>query len=203
MLKIYGHPMSTCTRKVLMTCAETNTPHELAVLDFMKGEHKGEAHVARQPFGRMPALDDDGFQMWESRAISRYVNKKAGGNLLPDDPKVMAKVEQWISVETSEFTPNAMKFIYQHVFKRDQPKEVLDAAEKGLDVTCAAMDKQLAQTPFIAGSAFTLADVCFMPYIEYLMGSPAKEILAKYPNVMTWWNKIRERPSWQKTLNAA
>ena len=63
MIQIYGNPMSTCTRKVLMTLAETNTPFEMHVVDFTKGEHKQEAHVRRQPFGRIPALEDDGFEI--------------------------------------------------------------------------------------------------------------------------------------------
>ena len=48
-MKIYGHPMSTCTRKVLMTLAETNTPYEFVMVDLMKGDHKQAAHLARQP----------------------------------------------------------------------------------------------------------------------------------------------------------
>jgi glutathione S-transferase len=202
-MKIYGHPLSTCTRKVLMTLAETSTPYDFVLVDFAKGEHKKEPHVHRQPFGRVPALEDDGFAMFESRAMCRYLNEKAAGKLVPADPKGRAKMEQWISVETSEFTPNAMKFVYQHIFHRPQEQAVLDAAGKGLDATCSIMDKQLAETPFLAGSEFSLADVCFMPYVEYVMATPAKEIVAKHRNVMAWWNKISERPAWKKATSAS
>jgi glutathione S-transferase len=203
MLKIYGHPMSTCTRKVLMTLAETNAPFEMTVVDFATGEHKKEPHLGRQPFGRIPAMDDDGFALFESRAICRYLNAKTNGNLVPADPKGMAKVEQWISVETSELTPNAMKFIYNDVFKRAQEPAVLETAAKGLETTCAVMDKELAKSAFIAGGAFSLSDICYMPYFEYAMTSKAKEIIAKYPHVMTWWNKISERPTWRKATGKA
>jgi glutathione S-transferase len=60
------------------------------------------------------------------------------------------------------------------------------------------MDKQLASTPFIAGTTFTLADISFMPYIEYGMNTPAKDIFAKHPHVVAWWNKISEKPTWRK-----
>jgi glutathione S-transferase len=201
MLKIFGHPMSTCTRKVLMTLAENDVPYEMTVVDFAKGEHKAEAHVARQPFGRIPTLDDDGFTMFESRAISRYVDQKAGGKLVPSDAKTRAKVEQWISIETSEFSGHAMKFIYEHIFKRPQEPAVLEAAKQSLETTCAFMDKTLAKQPYLAGSDFTLADVCFMPYLEYAMNTPAKEIFAKYPHLMAWWNKISERPTWRRVVS--
>jgi glutathione S-transferase len=203
MLKIFGNPMSTCTRKVLMTLAETNAPFELTVVDFGKGEHKHPAHVRRQPFGRIPALEDDGFEMFESRAMCRYINRKVGGSLVPADLKAYARMEQWISIETSEFSAHAMKFIYNDIFKRPQEAAVLDAAGKALETTCATMDKQLAETPFVAGDTFTLADICFMPYIEYAMGSAAKEIFAKHRHVSTWWNKISERPTWQKATGKA
>lgn len=198
MLQIFGHPMSTCTRKVLMTLAETNTPHEMNVVDFAKGEHKLEPHTVRQPFGRVPTLKDDAFEMFESRAMCRYINEKVAGNLVPKDPKVHAKMEQWVSIETSEFAPHAMKFVYEFVFQRPQGKEVIDAATKALEVTCAVMDKQLAETPFLAGGEFSLADVCFMPYIEYAMNTPAKDVFAKYPHFMAWWGKVSERATWRK-----
>ena len=198
MLTIYGHPLSTCTRKVLMTLAETNTPHEFSIVDFAKGEHKLEPHLQRQPFGRVPTLSDDGLEMFESRAMCRYLNERASGKLVPNDAKVRAKMEQWISIETSEFAAHAMKFIYEYVFKRPQEPAVIEAAGKALETTCGVMEKQLGATPYLAGSDFTLADICFMPYIEYGMGTPAKDIFAKYPHLMAWWNKVSERATWRK-----
>jgi glutathione S-transferase len=180
-----------------MTLAETNTPFELTVIDFAKGEHKQEPHIRRQPFGRIPAIDDDGFTMFESRAICRYLNERASGNLIPRDIKARAKMEQWISIETSEFTPNAMKFIYEHVFKRPQGAEVLETAQKGLTTALGVMEAELSAKSFFAGADFSIADVCFMPYVDYAMGTPAKETFAKYPHVMTWWNRVSERPTWR------
>ena len=203
MLKIFGHPMSTCTRKVLMTLAETNTPYDLTVVDFAKGEHKQEAHLGRQPFGQLPALEDDGFAMYESRAMCRYINDKVGGNLVPKELQGRALMDQWISVEASNFTPHAMKFIYQYTFHRPQDAAVLEAAGQGLEKATGIMEKQLAKTPFLAGEKLTLADVCYMPYLEYAMGTPAKEVFAKFPHVMAWWNKISERPTWLKAAGRA
>jgi glutathione S-transferase len=203
MITIYGNPMSTCTRKVLMTLAETNTPFEMKVVDLMGGAHKQDTHLRHQPFGRIPALDDGGFELFESRAMSRYINEKASGKLIPSDLKARAKMEQWISIETSEFTGHAMKFIYNYVFGRTQEPGVLEAAAKGLETTCAVMEKELTKTPYLAGSEFSIADICFMPYVEYAMGTPAKEIFAKFPHVMSWWNKVSERPTWRTATGKA
>lgn len=198
MLKIYGNPMSTCTRKVLMTLAELGAPYDFVNIDFAKGEHKQEAHLRRQPFGRIPAIDDDGFELFESRAICRYLDETRSGKLVPRDVKARAKMEQWISVETSELSGHAMKYIYNYVFKRPQEPAVMEAAGKALEVTCSVLDAQLAKTPYLVGPELSLADIGFMPYLEYAMGTPAKDILAKCPNAMAWWGRISERPTWRK-----
>jgi len=198
-MKIFGHPMSTCTRKVLFTLHETNTPFELTVVDFAKGEHKAPAHLARQPFGQLPALDDDGFALYESRAMARYIDEKAGHKLSPTDLRGRALMEQFISVEMSDFTPNAMKFIYHHVFQRAQTPEVLESAAKMIDTTYAVLDKHLATHQYLAGDKLSIADISFAPYIEYMASSPMKDTLANHRHTATWWTRVSERPAWLKT----
>ncbi len=183
-----------------MTLNETKTPFELVLVDFAKAEHKQPAHLARQPFGQIPALDDDGFKLYESRAIARYIDGKAGGPLTPKDARDRALMEQWISIETSNFTSHAMKFIYHSVFRREQPAEVLKAAGAALDLTYGVMNQRLATVPFLAGNTFSIADLCFMPYLEYLALSPAGEKLSEHPHVAAWWNKLSARETWGKTI---
>jgi len=183
-----------------MTLNETKTPFELVLVDFAKAEHKQPAHLTRQPFGQVPALDDDGFEMYESRAMARYIDGKAGGPLTPKDAQGRAKMEQWISIETSSYSSHAMKFVYQFVFHREQSPEVLKAAGAGLDLAYATMDRQLAKQPFLAGEAFTIADLCFMPYFEYLALSPAGAKLTEHPHLAAWWAAVSARESWGKTV---
>jgi len=183
-----------------MTLNETKTPFELVVVDFAKGEHKQPAHIARQPFGQVPTLDDDGFTMYESRAMARYIDGKAGGQLTPKDARARALMEQWISIETSNFAGHAMKFIYQFVFQREQSPEVLKTAGAGLDLAYGTMEQQLAAQPFLAGETFSIADLCFMPYIEYLTLSPAASKLSEKPHVAAWWAAVSGREAWGKTV---
>ena len=198
MIKLYGHPMSTCSRKVLMTLAETETPYELTTIDFSKGEHKGEAYLARQPFGQLPALEDDGFRMFESRAMMRYIAEKAKSPLVPSDLKARATMEQWISVESANLTPHAMKYVYKHIFQRPVADDAMTAATEALHKWAGVMNASLAKQPFAAGESMTLADIGCMPYLGYTMNTPAKAIYEQYPNVMTWWGRLAERPTWKK-----
>jgi glutathione S-transferase len=198
MIKVYGSPGSTCTRKVLTVMEETSTPFEMNLVDLSKGEHKQKPHIDRQPFGQIPAIDDDGFAMFESRAICRYLSAKTESPLVPKNLRARAKMDEWASVEQSNFSPHAMKFVYQYVFKRPQEPAVLEAANAMLEKTFSAISAPLAQSPFLAGDTFTLADIFYMPYLEYLMVSPAKATFERYPHVVAWWNRVSERPSWRK-----
>lgn len=198
MIKVYGHPVSTCTRKVLTALAETNTPYELQIVDLGKGEHKQEPHLSRQPFGQIPTIDDDGFTLYESRAICRYVSAKAGDALVPANIKDRARMDQWLSIEQSNFSPYAMKFIFNYVFKRPQEARDLDAAREKVQKTFEVLSRPLESNEFVAGDRFTIADIAFMPYVQYFMGSPAEELVQKYPRVLAWWKRVSERPSWRK-----
>jgi glutathione S-transferase len=87
-LKLYGVAASTCTKRVLTTLVEKNVPYELVTINVAGAEHKGPEHLKRQPFGKVPALEDDGFIVFESRAICKYIAKKYAGQgtkLIPED----------------------------------------------------------------------------------------------------------------------
>ena len=118
---IYGHPMSSCTKRVALVAKELSVPYELKVVDFLKGEHKAPEFLEKQPFGQVPYIDDDGFILYESRAIGRYIAAKyrdQGNPILPDpaDIKATALFEQAASVELSNFDPFASGVAYEKVF---------------------------------------------------------------------------------------
>ena len=120
-LKLYGNPHSTCTNRVRTVAEELGVPLELVTIDFAKGEHKAPEFVAVQPFGQVPYLDDDGFKLFESRAISRYLALKHGGigKLIPDpaDLKKTALFEQAVSIEVSNFDAFAAQLAWENIFK--------------------------------------------------------------------------------------
>jgi glutathione S-transferase len=202
-MKIYGHPVSTCTRKVLTTLHEKNASFEFVLVDFATNAHKRPEHLARQPFGQIPAIEDGDFRFYESRAILRYIDQVVpGASLAPTDAKGRALMEQWISVETSNFTPHAMTIIHQLYFgpmRGNQPDLVkVDEARVKLTKAVEVLDGQLARGPHILGEMFSLADICFMPYVEYLTQTAAKDTLLDHANVAAWWKRVSQRESWQR-----
>lgn len=197
-MKIFADSVSTNSRKVLLTLAELGMPFEYVHVDFASGEHKREPHLSRQPFGQVPTLEDDGFALYETHAMCRYLNAKAEGPLVPRDARARATVDQWMSIETANFSAHAMKLIYHHLLHVAYEPQVLEHASSALDKTLSVLAVQLSDRAFIAGKAFTLADVCFIPYFEYAMKTPARNLIERRSEVVRWWNAVRERPSWLK-----
>src|SRR5690606_3124421 len=150
-----------------------------------------------QPFNQVPAIENDGFALYESRAICRYLSEKTESPLTPRNPKERAKMEQWLSIEASNFTPHAMKFIFHHIFKQPQEEAALEAARTSLEHCLEIVSNTLSKQPYFASEQFTLANIAFMPYVEYLQATPVAETLAKYPALIAWWKRVSERPSWK------
>jgi glutathione S-transferase len=204
-MKVYGHPMSTCTRKVLTTLAEKGVDAEFQLVDIMQGAGHQPDHLARQPWGQVPVLEeDDGWQLIESRAIIRHLDATLpGAALTPKDARTHAKMEQWISIEAANFTPGVMKILYQLLFGKMRGQEpnmaLVDEGRAAVRKTVAVMEKELADKEHLVGD-FTLADICFMPYIEYLFMVGEGALITDSPNTGAWWKRISERPSWQKVV---
>ena len=120
-LKLYGTPRSTCTKRVRTVLEELGVTYELVLVDNANKEHKSPAYLAIQPFGQMPYLDDDGFKLFESRAICRYLALKYGGvgTLIPSpsDVRKTALFEQAASIELTNFDPAAFGLAFENVIK--------------------------------------------------------------------------------------
>jgi glutathione S-transferase len=202
-MKVYGHPMSTCTRKVLTTLAEKGHEAPFVLVDLTKGEQKSPAYTAKHPFGVVPYLEDDGFTMYESRAIIRYLDAKLPGTkLTPSDLPSLGRMEQWLSVEQSYFTPHCMAIVMEMFFKpmrggkpdMDKVGKARDEAAKALDV----VDRALMSQAHLAGDVFSLADISWLPYLQYLSATPHGTLITERPHVKAWWQRISTRPSWKK-----
>ncbi|KAH9942070.1 glutathione transferase [Amylocystis lapponica] len=213
-LKLYGSPLSTCTRRVALVCKEKNIPYELVVVDLSKGEHKASAFVANQPFGQVPYIvEDDGFTLFESRAIARYLALKyaaQGVPILPavSDFKAHALFEQAASIELTNFDPFASGIAAEKVFKPlrgiDGNAALAASLQTQLAAKLDAYDKIFARQKYLAGDNVTLADLFHLPYGAMLstMGINLLEDPSR-PNLVRWWKDITARPSWQAVKDGA
>jgi len=215
-LKLYGYPLSTCTRRVAVVFKEKNVPYELIVVDLASGAQRSPEYLAKQPFGQVPYIEEeDGFQLFESRAIGRYIALKyagQGNKVLPDpaDLRAMAKVEQAASIELSNFDPFASQIAFEMVFKKTKglgeadPVRV-ESLTKQLLAKLDAYEVILSKQKYLAGDEVTIADLFHLTYGSMLspLGINALEDATKRPNLARWWKDITSRPSWQAVKDGA
>jgi glutathione S-transferase len=201
-MKLFGHPGSICTNRVLLTFAERAHEVELLRVDLARGEHKAPAYVARQPFGVIPLLEDGSFTLYESRAIMRYLDDALPGpKLTPSEPQLRALMEQWISIETSYLSPPVSEIVHQKFLQPMRGGTVdlgaLERARQAIAGVFEVMESALSRSTHLAADSFTLADVSTMPLLGMLVVADEAELLAARPRLSAWWQRVSARPSWQ------
>jgi glutathione S-transferase len=205
-MKVHGHPLSSCTRKVLLTLAEKNRRADLVVVDLFAHAQKSGAHLARHPFGVVPVLEeDDGFVMYESRAIIRHLDATLEGiSLTPRDARERARMDQWLSVDQSYVGPHTRALAIERLLRPREGLAVRDdvcrAAEDALANAFAVYDRALADREWLAGDAFSLADISLMPYVASLPMIGAAHVIERASNVRAWWSRASSRPSWKSVV---
>ncbi|KAI0271233.1 glutathione S-transferase [Russula aff. rugulosa BPL654] len=207
--KIHGSSMSTCTRRVALIAKERNLQYEVIPVNFNVAEHKQPPHLQHQPFGQIPYItQDDGFELFESRAIGRYLATIGSGpELIPTELKARAKFEQAASIEYSNFDPIASGIAVEKVFKprwgqetdEKRVEELVGKFEGKLDGYEAILGKQ----KYLGGDNLTVADLFHLPYGSIVFDQLGYGNFDKRPNVKRWWKDISSRPSWQAVKNEA
>jgi glutathione S-transferase len=207
-MKIYGHPLSSCTRKVWITLHEKGHTAELVQVDLLGGEHRRPAHLAKHPFGKIPVLEHDRFRVYESRAIVRYLDAVLEGpRLSPAGPEARARMEQWMSVDQSYVSPHISALVREHIVKKmigeTADASVVRQARAELEQALDPIDAALRESTHLAGEDFSLADVSLMPYVASLGLLGCEDLLSGRPGLAAWWARAQARPSWRATLQLA
>jgi len=200
MLKVWGRNTSSNVQKVMWMLGELGLPCERIDIGGPFGRNNEPPYLAMNPNGVVPTLEeDDGFVLWESNSIVRYLAHRYGaGRFEPSDPRVRAKAQSWmdwqLSVANHAIFPVFWGLIRTPPEKRD-PKSIAAGKEK-----CAAaasiMDAQLARTRFIADDDISYGDFPIGPFIyRYFRLVPDHPPL---PNVERWYAEISARPAFKQ-----
>src|SRR5262249_28913576 len=117
-MRLLYHPMSPNSRRALMTAIQLGMPIERVLVDLRKGEQKSPEYLKLNPNGKVPTLDDDGFVLWESRAIMMYLaDKTPGQTLYPQELRARADVNHWLIWDAVHFSPSVQVLTYERVVK--------------------------------------------------------------------------------------
>jgi glutathione S-transferase len=199
-LEIIGVPGSTYTRAVLMACQEKGVPYELTA-----APPHAPALNAIHPFGKIPVMRHGDLELCESKAIATYIDGTFDGpDLIPDDPRLAAQVEQWVSlVNTMMDRPMVRDYVLKYVFAKDgKPDRVaIDAAVETMKTQFPVLDAAVAKTGYLVGDSFTFADMNLMPILAYLSQFPeSAELLKSSKNLSAYFQRHSTRESFKKTV---
>ncbi|WOF42998.1 glutathione S-transferase family protein [Sphingopyxis indica] len=194
MLKIWGHPAAPNVAKVLWTCGELGLEFELIPTGGPHGGLDNPEYRRLNPNGRIPTLDDNGFVLWESHAIMRYLaRRERAEELYPVEARSVARVDQWLDWQGSHLA-QAVRDLVRMTIKATTPpaKDALARAEAEADTHFGMVDALLQEQPHIAGDAFTLADIPIGVAVYRWTTLPVAR--AKLPALMDWYEQVVSRP---------
>ncbi len=199
MLKMWGRNTSSNVQKAMWAVGELKVPCERIDVGGAFGKTKDPFYLAMNPNSLVPTLEDeDGFTLWESNSIVRYLAAKHGGTLEPKDAHVRAKAQQWmdwqLSVMGPAITPVFWGLVRTPPEKRDQA--AIDAGKEKTTAACKILDAQLARTRFVAGDDFSYGDipvgVMTRRYMELVPERP------KMANFERWFAEFSQRPAFKE-----
>lgn len=202
-MKLYMHPFSQHSRRVLMLCEELGLSVEAVPMAIDKGEHKSEAFLKINPNGMIPVLDDGGFVLPESHAIMKYLvataGPKVGSALYPADAKARSRIDMWLDWNHTRLNPPVQTIAIQTLVMGDN-------ADTGLVASCHAqvadalhlLDRAMPAADGIGGSP-TLADLSVASTVSLYEMSGAD--LKPWPAVSSWFDGIKARPGFKRTAS--
>lgn len=188
MLTVIGKATSINVRKVLWTCTELGLP-------FVREEWQ-EDHAALNPNRMVPVLVDDGFVLWESNTICRYLcERHEGAALLPLEAKARARVSQWMDWQATELN-TAWRYAFMALVRGSaahQDAALIEAGIADWNRHVGLLDEYLGKNgPWVAGADFSLADIVLgLSVNRWLMTPMARP---DYPHVAAWYARVGERP---------
>jgi glutathione S-transferase len=203
-LKIYGFARvnagargNTRDLRVFWALEEMALPYEIVGLDHPNHDLDSPAYRALNPFGQIPAIDDDGVVVTESGAILLYLARKSG-KLMPSDLAGESQVLRWsvAALSTVELPVLSLWFVNLSGGKGTKPSEALYG---WADMRLKQLDGWLADRPFIATDDFTVADI-LMTHV--LGGGTDPNLLKPYANVRAYRARCMDRAAWKTALRA-
>jgi glutathione S-transferase len=203
---VFGAAFSVYVRAVRLALAEKGVPHQRVEVDVFASGGPSAEHFARHPFGRIPAFEHDGFRLYETGAITRYVDEAfSGPPLQPNEPKRRARMNQIISVLDSYAYRTLVWDIFVERVRapaqgRAPDERRIAAALARAEICVHALQELMDEQAWLAGNQLTLADLHAAPIFVYFRMAPeGRELMARHSGVMRWWDAMAARDSMART----
>ncbi|EXF95994.1 glutathione S-transferase [Pseudomonas fluorescens HK44] len=205
MLKIWGRKNSSNVRKALWCAEELGLTYETQDAGGAFGVVDTPEYRAMNPNGRIPVIEDDGFVLWESNTIVRYLAARhaAGSNWFPADVQARASAEKWMDWTTSSFA-EPFRQVFWGVLRTPADQQdwvAINAAQKTCEQLLSMVDQALAQKPYLSGDEIGVGDIPLGSFIYAWFEMPIER--APMPHLQAWYARLKQRPAYQKAVMTA
>jgi glutathione S-transferase len=203
-ITVYGIPGSPFLRSVEIALIEKDASYDLVAL--APGEHKQADHLARHPFGRVPAFDHDGFALYETQAIIRYIDEIfPNPPLAAGDSKQRARMNQVIGIIEWYFFPKAAapigfnRIIGPRLLGLPADEAAIAEALPMAETCFAELNRLLGDQPYFCGGQISIADIMLAAQLDLLCETPEGAKLIGGTNLKPWLERMLARPSFVAT----
>jgi glutathione S-transferase len=202
-LKIWGRFTSSNVKKVLVVADELSIAYERIDVGGQFGGNDKPEYRRLNPNGRIPTIEDDGFVLWESNSIMRYLCDTRGGEALyPREAKARASIDRWLDWQLSTVVPADvpvfMGTIRTPPEKHDKP--ALATAAKRLADVLRILDEHLQGKPYVTGDRRSIADVALGMFGHRYLRNPHIEQV-DFPTLKAWHARLCEWPAFKKNVD--
>ena len=202
---LHSIPGSPFGRSVLIALEEKGARYTLAPVKA--GDHKQEPYISLQPFGRIPAFEHDGFKLYETQAILRYLDRALPNPALtPTDPKLAARMDQvlnicdWYLFQGVNNVIGFQRVVGPRVMGMTPDEAAIAAAMPKAHIVFNELSRLLSDQPYFAGDKLSLADLHIVPQFDFLSQTPEwTSLTASNPNLVAWLSRLNERASVKAT----
>ena len=199
MLEIWGRKNANQVIQVLWTLAELELDYQRHSIGTRNGDLETEEYKSLNPNSKIPTIRDNGFVMWESHAIIRYLARQYGlGTLYPDDPQKAAMSDQWMTWSTDSFMGTFFPVFWQLVRTEESERDYKKIAEmaKQSSEILQILENHLVKNNFVAGEQFTYGDIPLGVLIhKYFVLDIERPSL---PGIEAWYERLSLREPFQE-----
>jgi len=201
-MDLYYGRVSGNSARAVFGLLEVGAPFTPRLVDPQRGENRTAEYLAVNPMGKIPALADGAFRLWESNAINWYAAEKhPAAGLVPSTIEGRAAVQRWLFFQSAHLSPACLQVVraghprMQAYWKMQADAATGEAGKKELARFLPVLEGALAGRSWLEG-AFTLADVAHLPHLA--LAVEAGLSLAPYPGVSAWLDRLLARPAWRR-----
>jgi glutathione S-transferase len=200
-LKVWGRVNSINVQKVLWALGELNLPYERVDAGMAFGIVSEPFYKKMNPNARVPTIDDEGFVLWESNAIVRYLAAKHGaGSLWPTDLRERADSDRWMDWASVHVGP-AMNPVFWGLIRTPVDQRNMANIEAGAEATAQQFrifEQSIGERDYVAGKNFTMGDIIVGVYAHRWYALEVKR--PDLPRVEAYYERLRRRPAFQKYI---